>query len=297
MAQDGEMTVLLAGQYQNGKSTFINCLLGGEYAKEGAGLHTTAYSTKYTYSPDGEQYYKVDSCGCRTLLKDGMAETTDRTAGEVHFEAEMPSPILKRMSLVDAPGYGANDTDDRQAELALQNADFVVYLSRAKQLAQGDKAFFRLLKKHGKYFCVVLNVPDGTDPQNEMVCEVCHAIAGSIKSLRMDGQFIQYPSESGVCVMNLLWAKYGQHLLDAPGTDREAQQAEVVCSAWNVLGPDSETLDHAEVLEASGFRAWRVFLDASLGVAGRIKTPTNTSLHEVVASSICENLVRILKRS
>lgn len=298
MTQDGATTVLLAGQYQNGKSTFINCLLGGDYAKEGEGLHTTAYSTKYTYSHDGERYYKVDSCGCRTLLKGDLAETIDRTAGDVYFDAEIPSSILKRMSLVDAPGHGADEADDRQAELALQNADFIVYLSRVKQLAQGDKNFLRLLRKHGKYFCVVLNVQDGTDPQNETVRTVCRAIAGSIKSLRMEGQFIHYPSESGLCVINLLWAKYGRHLLDAPRTNRETQQAAVVRSAWNGWVSDSETtIDHAEVLEASGFQAWRVFLEAALGVAGKIKAPVNTRIHALAATSICDNLVRTLKRS
>jgi len=292
------VTVLLAGQYQNGKSTLINCLLGGKYAVEGEvdGLHTTAYRTVYAYSPDKVRYYKVAAGGRRVLLKGGLSTTIDRKSGDVHFEAEIPSPMLKTMTLVDAPGWGAEDSDDKQAEQSLQNVDFVVYLAQARQLSKEDKNFLRLLKKKRTYFCIVLNARDRTDPQDVSLQNVCSAISGTLKQIGLDEQYVQYPAEFGLCVVNLLWAKYGKHLLDKPETQREKQQSAVVRSAWTCLGSESDALDHSELLKASGFLTWNVFLETSLRLIGKCGTVADTEIHEVVAASICNNLIKILTR-
>ena len=46
---NGKPLLVIMGQYQNGKSTFLNCLLGGHYAVEGKGLITTKYNAKYCF--------------------------------------------------------------------------------------------------------------------------------------------------------------------------------------------------------------------------------------------------------
>ena len=147
-SNDSAIKVLLAGQYQNGKSTLINCLLGGDYAIEGDGCHTTACRTVYSYSEGTSKYYKINANGKRESLKDGLAQTIRHDGRDVYFEAHVSSPVLKRMTLIDAPGWGAEDADDKQAEMSLDDVAYVVYLAQARQLSKEDKVFLKLLKKH-----------------------------------------------------------------------------------------------------------------------------------------------------
>ena len=288
--------VLLAGQYQNGKSTLINCLLGGDYAIEGDGCHTTAYRTIYLYSEGATKYYKVNANGKRELLKDGLAQSIQHNGQDIYFEAHVPSPVLKTMTLIDAPGWGAEDADDKQAELSIEDVAYVVYLAQAKQLSQEDKNFLRLLKKHNKFFCVLLNARDNTDPQTESVQDICAAIVGSIKQIGLDGQFVKYPSATGLAVVNLLWAKFGRHLLDSPSTDRAKRQAMIARMVCSVEGDAVGAVDYESVLQDSGFQSWNLFLDSSLRLIAQFGAPIRSTIHEDLSASICANLVKIVTR-
>lgn len=288
--------VLLAGQYQNGKSTLINCLLGGDYAIEGDGCHTTAYRTIYLYSQGATKYYKVNANGKRELLKDGLSQTVQHDGRNIYFEAFVPSPVLKRMTLIDAPGWGAEDADDKQAELSIEDVAYVVYLAQARQLSQEDKNFLKLLKKYNKFFCVLLNARDNTDPQAESLQDICGAILGTIKQIGLDGQFIKYPSATGLGVINLLWAKFGRRLLDSPSTDRAKRQAMIarmVCSGEECTVGE---VDYENVLRDSGFQSWNLFLESSLGLIGQFAAPIKSSIHDELISSICANLIKIVTR-
>ena len=296
VSSDSATKVLLAGQYQNGKSTLINCLLGGDYAIEGDGCHTTAYRTVYSYSEGATKYYKVNANGKRELLKDGLSQTVQHDGRNIYFEAFVPSPVLKRMTLIDAPGWGAEDTDDKQAELSIEDATYVVYLAQAKQLSQEDKNFLRLLKKHNKFFCVLLNARDNTDPQTESVQDICAAIVGSIKQIGLEGQFVKYPSATGLAVVNLLWAKFGGHLLDSPSTDRAKRQALIARMVCSVEGDAVGAVDYESVLQDSGFQSWNLFLDSSLRLITQFGAPIRSTIHEDLSTLICANLVKIVTR-
>ena len=288
--------VLLAGQYQNGKSTLINCLLGGDYAIEGDGCHTTAYRTIYSYSEGATKYYKVNTNGKRELLKDGLAQTIRHDGRDIYFEAHVPSPVLKTMTLIDAPGWGAEDADDKQAELSIEDVAYVVYLAQTMQLSQDDKNFLRLLKKHNKFFCALLNARDNTDPQTESLQDICAAIVGSIKQIGLEGQFVKYPSATGLAVVNLLWAKFGRHLLDSPSTDRVKRQAMIAHMVCSVEGDAIGAVDYESVLQDSGFQSWNLFLDSSLRLITQFDAPIRSTIHEDLSASICANLVKIVTR-
>lgn len=296
VSSDSVAKVLLAGQYQNGKSTLINCLLGGDYAIEGDGCHTTAYRTVYSYSEGATKYYKVNANGKRELLKDGLSQTVQHDGRNIYFEAFVPSPVLKRMTLIDAPGWGAEDADDKQAELSIEDVAYVVYLAQARQLSQEDKNFLKLLKKYNKFFCVLLNARDNTDPQAESLQDICGAILGTIKQIGLDGQFIKYPSATGLGVINLLWAKFGRRLLDSPSTDRAKRQAMIarmVCSGEECTVGE---VDYENVLRDSGFQSWNLFLESSLGLIDQFAAPIKSTIHDELISSICANLIKIVTR-
>lgn len=268
-------TVVLVGQFQDGKSTLINCLLGGIYALEGVGTRTTACRTVYAYSSEAVTYEKVALGGQRTALREDVSPTVTCIGGGAHIEAKVPSPILKEMTLVDVPGWGVDESDNRQVEIALREGNLVVLLSQDRQFSQKDRDFLSLLRKSGNYFCVLMNMRNARDPLQEGVhSELCGAIAAALKREHLDGQFIRYPSETGICAVNLLWAKYGRHLLDAPKTGREKIQAGVALNAWrNLVDEPSVPPDHAQLLEASGFAQWQVFLRAAVMLADRLPPP------------------------
>ncbi len=288
--------VLLAGQYQNGKSTLINCLLGGDYAIEGDGCHTTACRTVYSYSEGTSKYYKINANGKRESLKDGLAQTIRHDGRDVYFEAHVSSPVLKRMTLIDAPGWDAEDADDKQAEMSLDDVAYVVYLAQARQLSKEDKVFLKLLKKHNSFFCVLLNVRDNTDPQAESLQDICGAIAGTIRQIGLDGQFIKYPSATGLGVVNLLWAKFGLRLLDSPSTERAKRQAMIARMVCSDEGSAVGAIDYKSVLRDSGFQAWSLFLDSSLGLIAQFGAPMRCTIHDELTSSICANLVKIVTK-
>ena len=295
-SNDSAIKVLLAGQYQNGKSTLINCLLGGAYAIEGDGCHTTAYRTVYSYYEGAAKYYKVNANGKRELLKDGLAQTIRHDGRDIYFEAHVPSSVLKTMTLIDAPGWGAEDADDKQAELSIEDVAYVVYLAQAKQLSQEDKNFLRLLKNHNKYFCVLLNARDNTDPQTESLQDVCAAIVGLIKQIGIEGQFVKCPSATGLGVVNLLWAKFGKHLLDSPSTDREKRQAMIARMICGSEGGTVDAVNYERVLQDSGFQSWNLFLDSSLRLITQFDAPIRSTIHEDLSASICANLIKIVAR-
>ena len=288
--------MLLAGQYQNGKSTLINCLLGGDHAIEGDGCHTTAYRTVYSYSEGATKYYKVNANGKRELLKDGLSQTVQHDGRNIYFEAFVPSPVLKRMTLIDAPGWGAEDADDKQAELSIEDVAYVVYLAQARQLSQEDKNFLKLLKKYNKFFCVLLNARDNTDPKAESLQDICGAILGTIKQIGLDGQFIKYPSATGLGIVNLLWAKFGRRLLDSPSTNRAKRQAMIAHMVCSVEGCAVGEVDYENVLRDSGFQSWNLFLESSLGLITQFAAPIRSTIHDELISLICANLIKIVTK-
>lgn len=282
--------VLLAGQFQNGKSTLINCLLGGAYAIEGGGCHTTAYQTIYRYSEQGPKYYRIDKGGIRELAPNGLKETVMRSEKDAIFEAEVPAKAIEDFVLVDAPGWGADDCDDNQAERSLEGVDFVVYLAQPKELSQGDKDFLRLLKKRRTYFCVVLNARDVTDPNDATLQNVAGAISGTIKQLGLEDQFIRFPSPSGLSIVNLLWAKYGRHMLDQPRDNRESGQAMVVAHTFGLTVMDS----HDVVLAESGFVGLCDFVHGTLSLIQRFEAPIDISMHKEVSDDMCSSMIEIV---
>lgn len=286
--------VLLAGQYQNGKSTLVNCLLSGCYAIEGDGLATTATRTKYSYSDGKDRYYQVSPDGSLKLLRSGVRRTIDRSNDAVSYRVEANVGLLKEMTLIDAPGWGSGDGDDKQAALSLDGVDFVVYLAQQRQLSDADRAFLKLLRKRRTYFSVLLNVLRKTDPSEPDPQQVCAAIEGVIKQCGVNDQFIRFPSPSGICAVNLLWAKYGAHLLDEPVGQREKEQLAIL---QKICADDGSGvgLTHSDIARLSGFNSWIEFLKCAVELVPSFRPPQECDLHKRIVDSLCGNLISIME--
>ncbi|XP_055881229.1 uncharacterized protein LOC106051846 isoform X2 [Biomphalaria glabrata] len=120
-------TVIIAGETNGGKSSFLNLLLGENILPTDV-LHCTysvcriMYSEKYSvhlldYKGDTQVYECRTSEEARELLKDTVARegVFERQQGSLLKEVVlmMPSPILKSgVTLVDTPGIGEDDNMD-----------------------------------------------------------------------------------------------------------------------------------------------------------------------------------------
>ncbi len=199
--------ICLCGQYQNGKSTFLNCLLGGYYAAEGDGTATTVYKSRYTFG---------DILSAKVIYSDG-------TAGELEYpslfqtKVDMPkdsslkiqlySPTLEDMDILDTPGIGFSEAGDELAENAAKSADFIIYMVRKELYADSDIPFLENLMRHGKNFSVILNCYNDSLPDSEFVKDLCQEIASAIRAHKLDNNYIPLSKELPVYPVNLLFAK------------------------------------------------------------------------------------------
>lgn len=130
----GLLTVAVVGDFNSGKSTFINALLGKELCPVGE-EPTTASVTYFIHGdkerieqqlPDGERK-PIAKSKYRSLVRHDKKE--DREPYVFHIYVD--SPILGHIRLVDTPGFNApppNTQDTRVTENALTEADALFVL-------------------------------------------------------------------------------------------------------------------------------------------------------------------------
>ena len=198
----------LTGQYQNGKSTFLNCLLGGPYAIEGNGLITTKYNAKYIFG---------DCVEARIIHKNGRTTSLEST-GEIFsavdtlqeldknalMEISVYSPILTDMDVLDSPGCGANKVDDSVATTALDIADFVIFIVQKALDNESDIPFIKDLTSRGKHFTVILNCLNDCSPLSEQSSRICDAIFAKLKNEGLTENYVHLSNKFPVYPVNLL---------------------------------------------------------------------------------------------
>ncbi|KAF6144696.1 hypothetical protein GIB67_006188 [Kingdonia uniflora] len=137
---DEPFLVVIVGEFNSGKSTFINALLGRNYLKEGV-IPTTNEITLLQYSNDKEH------CERRP---DGQ------------FICYLPAPILKEMNLVDTPGINVVlQRQQRLTEDFVPRADLLLFvISADRPLTESEVVFVRYVQQWRKKIVFVLNKSD-----------------------------------------------------------------------------------------------------------------------------------------
>ena len=134
----GLLTVAVVGDFNSGKSTFINALLGTNLCPDGP-EPTTASVTHFIYGD--KQRFELERDGTRTSIGKGEyrsmvshSKAGDREAYVFHVSTN--SPVLAYIRLVDTPGFNApppNSNDTRVTENAVATADALFVITDARK--------------------------------------------------------------------------------------------------------------------------------------------------------------------
>lgn len=283
--------LVLTGQYQNGKSTFLNCLLGGFFAVEGNGTATTKYNAKYVYG---------DFCNTTILFPDGSSKSLSSHEGvfscqdtlremdrNVQLQISAYSPTLQGMDILDSPGCGANQQDDVVAEKALKTADFIIYVMRKTLDNQSDVCFLKSLSKQNKHFTIVLNCLDEVDPLSMHVSSICNEIMAKIKSAHLDRNYVALSEKSPVYPLNLLWAQCALGYLDP--TSNAKKWSKVKCYL------DQDSITSLSLLYRSNFLPIRKLLNSYVSAFFDYTPNSALSVFSILTNEWTSELVASLR--
>jgi small GTP-binding protein len=150
---DERFTVVVLGEFNHGKSTFINALLGGPVLPTGI-TPTTALLSHISQGAKVTATLVLESGARKAIDAKALGEwlTVDGAAGKDkgakdavhHVELTHPAEILgDRVTIVDTPGV--NDINEQRAEITygyLPRADAAVFLLDATQILSASERQF-----------------------------------------------------------------------------------------------------------------------------------------------------------
>jgi small GTP-binding protein len=136
--------LVVAGEFNSGKSSFINALLGDKVLAEGV-------------TPTTDRI---------TLLRYGD-EPSEKPLEEFLLERDFPADVLRRLTIVDTPG--TNAIIRRHEELTrdfIPRSDLVLFITSAdRPFTESERAFLAAIQEWGKKIVIVLNKVDMLEEQ------------------------------------------------------------------------------------------------------------------------------------
>ncbi len=143
---EGLFLLVVCGEYNAGKSTFLNALLGAHVMPEGV----TPTTDRITIVSHGDE---------------------ERVTEERSFvvRREYPADILRDLALVDTPGTNAVIRQHQElTEGFIPRADLVLFVTSAdRPFTESERRFLELIRSWGKKVVVVVNKIDILEPDEQ----------------------------------------------------------------------------------------------------------------------------------
>lgn len=148
---EGPFLLVVAGEFNSGKSSLLNALLGSELLKEGVTpttdrIQLIGYALEPRYEPQGPELAHL----------------------------YLPNPILQDLRLVDTPGTNAILAQHQVlTERFLPRADLILFVTSAdRAYTHSESEFLKLIRAWGKKIVLVVNKTDLLTPsEREQVLE------------------------------------------------------------------------------------------------------------------------------
>jgi small GTP-binding protein len=145
---DDLFLIVVAGEYNSGKSAFINALLGKNFLKTGI-TPTTSDITILRYKES--------------------IETTKVSAGETIMY--FPAPLLQAVSIVDTPGTNAIQREhERLTTDFIPRSDLVLFITSAdRPFTESERIFLETIRTWGKKVAILVNKADIIESEQDKV--------------------------------------------------------------------------------------------------------------------------------
>lgn len=143
---DGLFMLVVAGEFNAGKSSLVNALLGEKVMPEGV-TPTTDRVTLITYGP----------------------EASESSDGPNVVRRTYPNPLLDAVAFVDTPGTNAIVAKHQElSERFVPRADLVVFVTSAdRPFTQSERTFLELIASWGRKVIMVVNKFDILEQEEE----------------------------------------------------------------------------------------------------------------------------------
>ena len=180
-ALDAPLDVAILGEFNAGKSTLVNALVGEVIVPTGV-LPTTAHIDVLRFGPRRAAQLHLHSGEIEEIALRDVKGRVKRDAGSIHhIEYLYPHPTLRRVNFWDTPGFNAlDDEHERQAAEALDRAEAIVWVLDATQaLAETELTHLERIHNASERLVVVINKIDrlGASEVDEVVEHVGRALS------------------------------------------------------------------------------------------------------------------------
>ncbi len=159
---DDLFLIVIVGEYNSGKSAFINALLGKVTLETGV----TPTTSDITILRHGSEYKVTKPASGQTLI-------------------EIPNALLKDISLVDTPGTNAILREHEALTTDfIPRSDLVLFITSAdRPFTESERQFLELIKDWGKKVVVVINKADIINTDTDIQKIIDYVTANSTKLL------------------------------------------------------------------------------------------------------------------
>jgi len=147
LQMDDLFMIVVAGEYNSGKSAFINALLGQEYLQMGVTPTTASIQ----------------------ILRFGEIKSESADSQGINI-IKLPEEILKIVTFVDTPGTNAilREHEELTSDF-IPKSDLVLFVTSAdRPFTESERAFLKEIKEWGKKIVIILNKKDIIETGDEL---------------------------------------------------------------------------------------------------------------------------------
>lgn len=165
---DRPLSLAVIGEFNAGKSTFLNALLGAEVAPMGV-RPTTACLHRLAWAPDAFVRILTASESDRVVGHEQLRPTLKELEAQGCLVEQVfiyaPIEALRRAEILDTPGFNASDKSHaRRARAGIEQADVALWLLDATSpLKNSERQVLESLGKSGVPLVVLVNKADRLD--------------------------------------------------------------------------------------------------------------------------------------